>query len=156
MFVEVKSGDVRRSWHMIAEADDGPFIPSMACEAIIRQRLDGRRPPAGARAATGDIELADYEQLFAGRAIRTGTRELSAASAALTLYRRLLGEAYDRMPAPLRALHDLRTEMAVEGSATVTRGPGVLARLAAALVGFPHAGEEVAVRVDFRSENGIE
>jgi hypothetical protein len=156
MFVEVKGGAVTRSWHMIAEADDGPFIPSMACEAMIRQCLDGRRPPAGARAATRDIELADYEKLFAKRAIRTGTRELTATSTALPLYRRLLGEAYDQIPAPLRAMHDLQTEMTVQGSATVTRGSGLLARLAAALVGFPRAGEEVPVRVDFKVENGVE
>jgi Domain of unknown function (DUF4166)/Saccharopine dehydrogenase NADP binding domain len=156
MFVEVKSGALTRSWHMTAEADDGPFIPSMACEAIIRQCLDGRRPPVGARAATGDVELGDYEHLFARRAIHSGAREVSAASAALPLYRRLLGEAYDRMPAALRAMHDLNTGMAAQGAATVTRGEGLLARLAAALVGFPRAGEDVPVRVDFRHENGTE
>ena len=156
MFVAVTSGDIARSWHMIAEADDGPFIPSMACAAIVRRCLERQRPQPGARAATGDIELGDYEALFAKRAIRTGIRELSAASATLPLYRRLLGAAYDQMPAPLRAMHNLKTEMAAEGIATVTRGKGLLARLAAALVGFPRAGENVPVRVAFRVENGIE
>jgi hypothetical protein len=154
MFVEVKSGAVTRSWHMIAEADDGPFIPSMACEAIIRQCLNGKRPQPGARAATGDLALADYEQLFAKRAIRTGMRE--EASAASPLYRRLLGEAYERLPAPLRAMHDLKSEMAAEGTATVARGEGYLARFAAALVGFPRSGKDVPLRVDFKVENGIE
>ncbi|MBV8839320.1 MAG: DUF4166 domain-containing protein [Alphaproteobacteria bacterium] len=159
MFVAVEGegatgGTITRSWHMIAEGEDGPFIPSMACAAIIRHCLEGRRPVPGARAATGDIELADYERLFATRAIRTGTRETLAPT--LPLYRRLLGDAYATLPAPLRAMHDLRDALSAEGTATVMRGTSLLARLAAAIVGFPRAGENVAVRVDFVRENGRE
>ncbi len=159
MFVAVKGeagagSALTRSWHMIAEGEDGPYIPAMACEAIIRHCLDGRRPASGARAATGDIELDDYERLFAKRAIRTGTRE--TLSRALPLYRRLLGDAYTLLPAPLQAMHDLRRAFSVEGLATVTRGASPLARLVAAIVGFPRAGENVPVRVDFTLENGRE
>jgi len=160
MFVEIagEAGGARvvRAWHMLAEGEDGPFIPSMACEAIIRHCLDGKRPASGARPATGDLELEDYEQLFARRAIHSGQREETTATAALPLYRRLLGEAYEAMPAPLRAMHDLQNEMTAEGTATVTRGRGLLARLAAALVGFPPAGENVPLRVDFKVEQGRE
>jgi hypothetical protein len=160
MFVEI-SGEaegarVVRAWHMTAEGDDGPFIPSMACEAIIRHCVAGKHPAPGARPATGDLELEDYERLFARRAIHSGQREQTAASASLPLYRRLLGEAYDAMPAPLREMHDLANEMSAEGTATVTRGNGLLARLAAAIVGFPQAGENVPVRVDFKVEHGRE
>jgi hypothetical protein len=158
MFVEIAGeadgARVVRAWHMIAEGDDGPFIPSMACEAIIRHCLDGKPPTPGARPATGDLELADYEALFARRKIHTGVREAVPASA--PLYRRLLGEAYDGMPDPLRAMHDLRDRMTVEGRASVTRGKGLLARIAAALVGFPQADDDVPVRVDFTVENGVE
>ena len=52
---------VERSWHLVAEGDDGPFIPSMAAEAIIRHCLDGRQPRTGARPATSELELQDYE-----------------------------------------------------------------------------------------------
>ncbi len=160
MFVEVggeaDGARVTRGWHMTAEGDDGPFIPSMACEAVIRRCLEGRRPAAGARPATGDLELEDYEALFARRAIHSGERARSAATASLPLYRRLLGDAYETMPAPLQAMHDLTGGMAAEGSATVTRGEGLLARLAAAVVGFPRAGANVPVRVDFGNENGRE
>jgi hypothetical protein len=64
-----------RSWHLIAEGDDGPFIPSMACAALIRRVLAGRSPAPGARVSTHDIELDDYEPLFAARRILTGIRE---------------------------------------------------------------------------------
>lgn len=56
---------IERSWHLLAEGDDGPLIPSMAAEAIVRRCLEKRDPSPGARAATQDLELADYEQLFA-------------------------------------------------------------------------------------------
>jgi hypothetical protein len=161
MYVAVQGADesgapVERSWHMIAEGDDGPFIPAMACEAFIRHCLAGKRPVSGARAATTDLELTDYEVLFARRAIVTGQREARAATLARPLYRRLLGDAYHAMPAPLREMHDLKDRMAAEGRATVTRGSGLLARIAAAVVGFPRAGENVPLRVDFKLENGRE
>ena len=160
MFVEVsgeaKGGRVTRAWHMVAEGDDGPFIPAMGCAAIIRRCLAGKPPPPGARPAARDLELEDYEISFAQRAIRCGVREQTAVTAALPLYRRLLGEAYDALPAPLQAMHDLKDDMSAEGAATVTRGSGLLARLAAAIVGFPQAGENVPVRVDFSNENGRE
>jgi hypothetical protein len=145
-----------RTWHMIAEGDDGPLIPSMACAAIICHCLDGRRPAPGARPATNDVELEDYEKLFAPRAIHTGVREQTSATPLLLLYRRLLGEAYASLPAPLQAMHDLKDEMSAEGTAMVTRGSGLLARIAAAIVGLPRAGENVPVRVDFKAENGRE
>src|SRR5260221_11017171 len=47
---------VERSWHLVAEGEDGPFIPSMAIAAIVRRGLDGRWPEAGARPGTGGPE----------------------------------------------------------------------------------------------------
>lgn len=87
MFVAVEGRDavgaaVKRSWHMVAEGDDGPLIPSMAVEALVRKALDGTKPAAGARAAVRDLELADYEALFARRRIVTGERDDAAAAAA--------------------------------------------------------------------------
>src|SRR5688572_6963526 len=61
--------EVESSWHLLAEGDDGPFIPSMAIEGIIRKLLAGDRPAAGARPATAALELGDYDRLFEGRTI---------------------------------------------------------------------------------------
>jgi len=159
MFVAVEGADaegrpIARSWHMIAEGDDGPLIPSMAAEAIIRRRLDGHRPAPGARAATRDLELADYEALFARRKIVSGIRE--APRAAMPLYRRLLGDAYAQLPAPIQALHDLADTLVVEGRATIQRGRNPVARAIAAVVGFPPAGEDVPVKVLFTLRDGRE
>ena len=159
MFVAVEGADadgkpIARSWHMIAEGDDGPLIPSMAAEAIIRRRLDGKRPAAGARAGTRDLEQSDYEALFSRRRIFTGIRETPRA--ALPLYRRLLGDAYARLPAPIQAMHDVADTLTAEGVTTVVCGRNAVARLIAAVAGFPPAGENVPVKVSFTLRDGRE
>lgn len=77
MFVDVEgvgaSGRrLKRSWHLLAEGDDGPYIPSMAVEAIVRNVLAGHAPYPGARAALCELELDDYAKVFVGRRIATG------------------------------------------------------------------------------------
>jgi hypothetical protein len=155
MFVAVTGVDaagapLRRSWHMLAEGDDGPLIPSMAVEALVRKALDGAAPPVGARAAVRELELEDYERLFAARRIFAAARDDGAAEGA-PLYRRVLGEAWQDLPPEIRALHDLDGSVAAEGHAAVERGRGLLARLVAAIVGFPDASADTAVRVDFQA-----
>jgi len=159
MFVSVegvmKGGHaVERSWHLLADGDDGPLIPSMAAAAIIRGWLDGRRPAPGARSAAADLEVSDYGPLFERRAIYTGLRE--RLPAATPLYRQLLGDAWQSLPAPLAAMHDLTGDLTAEGVATVERGSGVFSRLAGFLFGFPAAGQGVPVAVSFHVEHGRE
>ena len=161
MFVSVKGTapggqPIERSWHLLAEGDDGPFIPSMAGELIVRYWLDGRRPPAGARSAVTDLDLDDYEALFARRAIWTGIREAVDESRGFGLYRRVLGDAWTLLPAPLKAVHDFTSRLSLEGSATVERGRGVLAYVIAALFRFPKAGRNVPVRVEFQRRGQAE
>jgi hypothetical protein len=132
MFVEIEGMDsadrpIKRSWHLLAEGDDGPLIPSMAVEALIRRALDGRLPALGARAATAELELKDYESLFTGRAIYSGIRE-DAFSGVMPLYARLLGTSWEKLPLPIRALHDVGLAAPAKGRASVVRGSGVLAR----------------------------
>lgn len=140
---------VARSWHLVAEGEGGPFIPSMAAEVLIRHHLDGRPPPAGARSAATALELADYEPSFAARGIIHGFRDDAAEAVATSLYRRVLGAAFDALPAPLRAMHGDEPRFVARGRAKVERGTGLFAWVAAALVGFPAAGEDVPVEVSF-------
>jgi hypothetical protein len=153
MFVAVTGRDAAgrsfaRSWHMVAEADNGPLIPSMACAAIVRRVLDGNRPAPGARAATGDLELDDYARAFEARRIVAGLRDAASESDAAPLFQRALGEAWLHLPETVRALHaDGRQRW--EGRATVERGRGLLARLCAAALRFPRAAESVAAQVEF-------
>ncbi len=147
---------IERSWHLVAEKEAGPLIPSMAAEAIIRHCLAGQVPAAGARPAPTDLELTDYEPLFAREAIVTGTRQALPPGERVPLYRRILGDAYGRLPEPLQEMHDLDRELTAEGVATVGRGTSILSRLAAWIIGFPPAGESVPVKVSFRVRDGRE
>jgi hypothetical protein len=144
----------QQSWHLVAEGEDGPFIPSMAAEAIIRNCLDGRRPAAGARPAVTELELSDYDASFARCQIFAGGREPMPAS--MPLYRRLLGEAWHALPEPLRRMHDISDVLVAQGVARVDRGTGLLARLIAATFRFPRAGHDIPITVTFRAGAGRE
>ena len=161
MFVVVEGvgadgGARARSWHLIAEGDDGPFIPSMAAAAVVRRCLAGRSPDAGARAAVDDLELEDYAPWLAARRIVTGCRQDLPREEATPLFRRLLGDAWERLAPSLRAMHDVAGETTARGVATVERGASPLARLAAALAGFPPAGQDVPVEVVMQARDGRE
>lgn len=141
---------VERSWHLLAEGDDGPFIPSMAIEAIVRKLLRGEVPSAGARAATHAVDLADYDELFAGRTIKSGFRDEGQGG---PIYRQVLGSAFDSLPPKVRHLHDSSSTRNWVGKADVTRGKGLVARLIASIVGFPKSGHDVPVTVTFSPVN---
>jgi NAD(P)-dependent dehydrogenase (short-subunit alcohol dehydrogenase family) len=145
---------VKRSWHMIAEGDDGPFVPAMAADLIIRRCLAGIAPQAGARPATGDVDLSEYEASFAKRAIYSGTRHSLPGES--PLYRRLLGEAWETLPPEIRAMHSVEGTLRADGTANVSRGRGPLALLACALFRFPRSGENIPVTVTFRARKGAE
>ena len=145
--------DVIRSWHLLAEGDDGPYIPSMAIEAIVRKLLAGERPASGARPATRALELADYETLFAGRTIFAGFRDDESSA---PLYRQILGSAFDALPPRLKELHGSSARRRWSGHAEVRHGSGLLARLVRILVGFPQAAARVPVAVTFTPEDGAE
>lgn len=160
MFVAVEGRDatgakVARSWHMIAEGDDGPFIPAMACAALIRARLRGVRAAHGARSAAGAVTLGDYDNEFAGRAICWGVREEAPAPEG-PLYRRLLGAAWEALPAPIRAVHDVGAGLVAEGRARTEQGPSPPARLIAKLFGFAETAADAPARVRFTIEKGGE
>ena len=64
--------EVARTWSLIAEGEDGPFIPAMAAAVMILRMASGRRPLPGARPATRELDLAEFELLFARRRIVCG------------------------------------------------------------------------------------
>ncbi len=158
MFVSVDGFDgdekkLERSWHLVAEGNDGPFIPSMAVEAIIKRSLAGKKPAAGARPATQDLELEDYEALFRRRTIYTGQREWKENTYHESLYHRLLGDAWESLPEPLIKLHGSKK---ADGFAKVEVGKNLFSRLIAKLFGFPKAGQDIRVQVRFQPKDGGE
>ncbi|CAN5149049.1 DUF4166 domain-containing protein [soil metagenome] len=157
MFVEVEGRQdgrrVTRTWHMIAEGEAGPLIPSMAAEMLIRRCLDGVRPESGARPADRSLELADYEKAFAPRGIVSAAVSSDAAG---VLYQELLGPAFGRLPKTLQAAHLVFGRLDLAGVAEARRGRGGLASLVAALFRFPAEGSDVPVSVTMMRMDGHE
>ncbi|MGI9393626.1 MAG: DUF4166 domain-containing protein [Boseongicola sp.] len=149
MFIRARGlrGDekVEQSWHLLAEGDDGPYIPSMAIEAIIRKTLSGSPPAIGARPATHALELSDYEHLFAGRSIFSGMRHPEPPSA--QLYQKILGSSFDRLPDQVKALHGVTQTQRWIGHSQVRRGKKLGARAIAGIIGFPNTADKVSVSV---------
>jgi len=145
--------EVQRSWHLLAEGDDGPYIPSMAIEAVVRKLLAGVRPLAGARSGAHALDLADYDTLFRDRAIFMGFRNDELAS---PLYRNILGSAFATLPPRLQELHGTTAARQWAGHADVRRGSGILANIIATLFRFPEAASQLPVAVTFSPEDGAE
>lgn len=149
MFVEISGkkdgGNVISSWHMLAEGDDGPFIPSMAIEGMVRNILAGKSPELGARSAIDALELADYESLFENRTIYSGIR--GAVPAAATLFQQNLASVFDDLPISLQNLHSTKEKSVWAGRANISRGKNIIANVIATIFRFPPSGSDVPTKV---------
>ena len=164
MFVEVEGQltDGRqtvRSWHLLAEGSDGPYIPCMALQALVLRLAAGQMPSPGARPASRDLELRDYEALFAKRTIYTGQRQTIKGDEPVGVFKTLLGSAWHDLPLPLQHLHDGRGNQRWSGNARVERGTNWLAQTVASMFGFPAATAsqptvpiDVSIKTDASSE----
>jgi len=148
MFVEVdgiKTGKaVTRSWHLVGEGDDGPFIPVIPLAILVKKMLKGGKPDHGARPAIGDLTLTNYDAEFAKLNISTGTYEETAE---LSLYEEILGSAYNNMAEPLQNLHRIGNGKTFEGRCKVTRGRNPLSHIVAAILRLPKASPDIPVKV---------
>jgi len=154
MFIHAKGENAEMSWHLLAEGDDGPYIPSMSIAALVRKQLCGTRPENGARPATNALDLAELDAIFAQKTITTGFRKPLPDTA--PLYRHILGDAFEALPPQVRALHDDAITRTWQGTGSVRRGTGVLARVIGKLFGFPDATDATPVTVDFVTKDGVE
>lgn len=151
MFIELRgkspSGEDRTAaWHLVAEGDHGPAIPAMACAALLRRCIRNRPPPPGARPATHELELADFEEFFRPMNIRAGER-LAAEKDAAPLFRRVLNRAWLDLPPRIRELHEVTGVRTFCGRGQVSRGRSLLARGIGRAMGFPPALSDVPVTV---------
>lgn len=142
---------VERRWTLIAEAGEGPEIPSLTVPILLEKIRDGLVPP-GAGDAGPLLGLDDFAPALGGIAARQGFEEVDHGE---PLYARAMGPAFDRLPASVREMHRVFRDGGASGRATVRRGKGLVARLAAAVMGFPPTGEH-ALQVSFRERGGTE
>ena len=142
----IKSGKLKRlSWHLLAEGDGGPLIPSMAVAAMITKYAEGFRPQSGSRSGHDDLQLADYQKWFDRFGIATGRREESVGR---SIYEEILGEAYGRLDKPLQDFHRESVSFSMQGKADITNGKGPLAWLVRSVFGFPAAHQGCRLKVN--------
>lgn len=158
MVVEIKGWEgpsempqaVIRRWTLIADKGDGPEIPTLSAQLLARVIRDGAMAP-GARSAAGQLPFDAFEPLFANLAIHYGFIREDYTP----LYSRVMGAQFDRLPPPVRAMHQIIGDGGAHGSGRVTRGTSLLARLIGWVQGFPKAGAH-DIHVRFAEVDGRE
>ena len=136
----IGSGWVRRTWHLVADAGEGPFVPAVPARALIR-RLDDL--PRGARPCVAELGLREAEAAMSDLAVPTARDERPARP----LFEQVLGERWGRLGPHQRRLHHVLDVERFEGLARVDRGQGIASRLIGGIFGFPTASAEVPVQV---------
>ncbi len=142
---------VRKQWELLAEQGDGPWVPSLAVPVLLEKLRDGEIE-SGARHAAGAVTLADYDRMLSSLAISHRTEE----RAYVPLYRRVMGKDFERLPPPVRVLHEVAGELSASGRASVVRSRNILARIVAWLFRFPRAVDDAPVSVWMDERDGIE
>jgi NAD(P)-dependent dehydrogenase (short-subunit alcohol dehydrogenase family) len=139
MSVSVTTRHERRSWSLLAEDGDGPFIPAVAARALLR-RGD---LPEGAGPAIEAITLAEAEAAMADLRVVT-TRSVAPTS---SIFPRVLGQDFQALPDVVKETHLTLDTSRWAGLCDVQRGKGVWSRLLCAVFRFPPESAEIEVEV---------
>ena len=131
---------IEKKWIMRATKGDGPYTPTIAVRAACR---DLPALPTGAGPALSLIPLDKIERCFDDLSFETETREVPI----VPIFQQILGPDFSRLPPAVIATHNGVIPRVFKGLASVTRGTGLQARVAAALFGFPASTEQIDVEV---------
>lgn len=142
---------LERRWSLIAEQGDGPEIPALAVPLLAKRILSGQETP-GARDAGQTLTLAEFEPAFAGLRVTHASEERTLPQ---PLYRRVMGENFERLPAAVRQIHSVLRDDGASGAAKVTGAANALGALVARIMRFPPAGE-YPLHVTFTEHDGVE
>jgi hypothetical protein len=158
MVVEAAGQDARGEtrvvrWTLKAGQGDGPYVPALPAAALVEALATGRGIRAGARGAAGELKLDQIRPWFEGLAIET---KLLSFRGEKPLYRRVLGDDFDRLPEVTRRLHRGRPAIIAVGEAEVTPAANGLGRMVAGIFGLPRTAGRQPVRVVIESRDGRE
>jgi hypothetical protein len=153
--LELHAGAQSRVWCLIAEGGDGPFIPVIPAAALVRKLARGWSL-RGAMPCLGLLTLAeiDAEWRQAGLRIAAGWGA-DGVGLRPSLYRRVLGRAYDGQSRAGRALHDAGPSH-WQGRCMVVGADTAAGRFLAWLFQFPAATDDAAIAVEFEMSGGGE
>ena len=131
-----------RSWTLLAEDGDGPFIPVIPAQ-ILCDKLLIPDTPTGARPALNLFTRAEAETALSALRVKTQARHEVCGR----LFQVALGDSFTALPLPLQHLHTVLYERRWLGEASVERGKGVLSRLIALFAGFPPESAKTPIEV---------
>ena len=131
-----------RTWALNAIGGDGPHVPALPARVLTAMLREGRLE-AGARPEMHDIIL-DEVEAHAPPLKFTFSRDDVPF---MTHFQTCLGADFDRLPAPIKALHTVIGRKVWSGKASVTRGSGWPARAIAWAFRFPKAATDIPVTV---------
>lgn len=154
--IDLQGPSGNRSWTLLAEAGDGPFIPVTPAAALVRKLARGGAVVSGAGPCIGMLALDEIEEEWRRASLRiaSGWGE-DGTSHAPSLYRRALGAAYDTMSGAGRRLHD-GSHLLWTGRCTVDGPTAYPGRLLARLFGLPPPTSDAPIEVDFTCRGGRE
>lgn len=154
--IDLEGAAGTRSWSLVAEGGDGPFVPATPAAALVRKLARGELTRRGAMPCIGLLSLAEIEAewMQADLRIASGWGD-DGASFRPSLYRRVLGHAYEAMSVAGQRLHDggggtWRGRYAVDGPATLA------GHLVSRLFALPSATADAPIEVDFVVRGGRE
>jgi uncharacterized protein DUF4166/saccharopine dehydrogenase-like protein len=147
---DATSRNVRRTWTLIVESGQGPFVPALPAFLLTRKLSSGDLQ-AGARPCLGEFSLAEIE----GALSRLPAYMQTTESLEPTLYEQILGHAYRTLPEPIRRLHEVHDQENYHGEATVVVGRSWLSRACVRVMRLPRNAERVSLHVTIeRIEQG--
>jgi saccharopine dehydrogenase-like NADP-dependent oxidoreductase len=137
------------TWQLVAEAGDGPKIPTLPALCLVRALLDGSLKRSGAMPCVGLVDLAALEREFERFAIRTerGTHKCESSP----LFVRALPD-FAAMPGVVRAVHSPKPASELRGGVDIDGGETWGARVLARLFGFPAGARNAAAEVTIECE----
>lgn len=158
MVVEAAGLDARGEprvvrWTLKAGQGDGPCVPVAPAAALVEAIILARGMRAGARSAAGELSLEQIRPWFEGLAIELKS---IAYRGEKPLYRRVMGDDFDRLPEATRRLHRGRPAVIAVGEAEVTPAANPFGALVARLFGLPHKPGRQPIRVVIESRDGRE
>ncbi len=144
MIVAGRNKESAASWHLVAEGNHGPFVPTLPAVALVKKYLNGSPPPTGAFSGDQIVNLVDLMPEFAKLNIAYG---LQYDDVDLPVYEAVMGEVYAKLAPAIQDLHRTGSGRVFAGQCKVTRGRNPLSHIIAAFVGFPKSGENIPVSV---------
>ena len=131
LYLKASQDDKVHEWHIIAEGDDGPYIPSMAAAALI-SKWNANPPEPGARPADQELSLKDFQPFFDARQITYGWREDIET---IFNFERILSHKFNDLQDFIRALHSPEKPTVWTGRVQAEGPSNILGRIAGMFAG---------------------